>query len=152
MLSISDKRAFSMSADCSCEHSVSEVSWRGHCSSVTSSTAQPDVVLQWGVIKPSWSGCGPETQDVQMQLLNQSDLFHKRCFAAFIIFPYRLFSWVSYIAKPAQLLVKVTLAELEVNHQNGRWMKLKKQRKTVKERKNSFALLVFFRILAEIHL
>ncbi len=84
----------------------------------------------------------PATQSVWLS-------FIREVLYAFIIFPYRLsLIRVLWFAKTTQL-VKVTLAELKVNHQNGRWMK---QSGTVKERKNSFSISAEFPIHAKIDL
>ncbi len=146
MLSTSDKKALSMSADCSCECPVSEASWRGHCSSVTSSAAQPE---EWS--NPAAAAAVQKHRTYKSTSVTQSVWlsFIREVSYAFIIFPYRLsLIRVSCVAKTTQL-VKVTLAELKVNHQNGRWMK---QSGTLKERKNSFALSAEFPIHAKMHL
>lgn len=133
---------------------VSEVSWRGHCSSVTSSAAQPDWVLHEELSNPAAAAAVQKRRTYKSTSVTQSVWFSfiREVLYAFIIFPYRLsLIRVSYIAKTTQL-VKVTLAELKVNHQNGRWMKVKKQSGTVKKRKNSFALSVQFPIHAKTHL
>lgn len=115
---------------------VSEVSWRGHCSSVTSSAAQPDWVLHEELSNPAAAAAVQKRRTYKSTSVTQSVWFSfiREVLFAFIISPYRLsLIRVSYIAKTTQL-VKVTLAELKVNHQNGRWMKRNRAEQWKRER------------------
>lgn len=131
MLSISDKNALSMSADSSCECCFWGVLERAlqQCHKLSSTT--------W--LGPAWGAAAAAVQKrrtYKSTSVTQSVWFSfiREVLFAFIIFPYRLsLIRVSYIAKTTQL-VKVTLAELKVNHQNGRWMKRNRAEQWKRER------------------